>query len=45
MAEKVNGFLILIKSLGGTEPYGNIFRIGDKEYLGAERRHLENAGV
>jgi len=40
--EKINGFLILMRSLVGAQPYGTICRLGDKEYRGAERCHLEN---
>lgn len=42
MVEKINGFLIVRKSLEKTEPYGKIFRIGDKVYRGMERLHLED---
>jgi len=42
MIEKINGFLILRKSLGNLFPYSAICRLGGKEYRGMQRNHLED---
>ena len=42
MVNYINGFSIVIKSLAGAPPYQNICRIGNKEYRGMERAHLED---
>jgi len=43
--EKINGFLILKKTLAQTEPYTGIFCLGDKEYRGLERSSFEDVNV
>ena len=41
MVNYINGFLILRKSLADEAPYQSICRIGNKEYRGMERAHME----
>ncbi len=41
MVNYINGFLILRKSLADEAPYQRICRIGNKEYRGIERAHME----
>jgi len=42
MINHINGFLIVRRSLADAAGYQDICRIGNKEYRGVERAHLED---